>query len=59
MDGSLAFIEMRLILTHLFIEFDLELQPESENWLKGQEVYSIWVKPPLMVRLRPRSNQVS
>ncbi|KAI8622846.1 putative cytochrome P450 monooxygenase [Xylariaceae sp. FL1651] len=49
---NLAHIEMRLIITHVLLEFDLELEPESMGWDK-QEVYAGPLKPPLMVRLRP------
>ncbi|KAK4238426.1 cytochrome P450 [Achaetomium macrosporum] len=49
---NLAYIEMRLIMAHLLLEFDLELTPEMVDWEK-QEVYVTWLKKPLMVRLRP------
>ncbi|KAI3325220.1 putative cytochrome P450 monooxygenase [Xylariaceae sp. AK1471] len=49
---NLAYVEMRLIFTHLLLEFDLELRPESRGWEK-QEVYAGPQKPPLMVKLRP------
>ncbi|KAI0894235.1 putative cytochrome P450 monooxygenase [Annulohypoxylon nitens] len=49
---SLAFIEMRLILAHVLLEFDIMLEPELEEWNK-QEVYSTWLKKPLKVQLRP------
>jgi cytochrome P450 len=54
---NLALIEMRLVLVHLLLEFDLELGPESEAWSE-QEVYSTWLKKPLMVRLRPARTKV-
>lgn len=43
---------MRLILAHVLLEFDIMLEPESEEWNK-QEVYSTWLKKPLKVQLRP------
>ncbi|KAI8949266.1 putative cytochrome P450 monooxygenase [Xylaria longipes] len=49
---NLANIEMRLILTHLLLEFDLELLPESRGW-ENQLVFATGVKPPLMVKLHP------
>ncbi|KAI0444175.1 putative cytochrome P450 monooxygenase [Xylaria telfairii] len=49
---NLAYIEMRLILTRLLLEFDLELLPESRGW-ENQLVFAIGVKPPLMVKLHP------
>lgn len=39
-------------MAHVLFEFDMELTPESANWEK-QEVYSTWLKKPLMVQLRP------
>lgn len=43
--------EMRLILTKVLYNFDLELCPESEGWA-DQKVYLLWEKHPLMVKLR-------
>jgi hypothetical protein len=47
----MAYHEMRLLLTKVMYNFDLELCPESEGWL-NQEVYILWQKKPLMVKLR-------
>lgn len=33
-------------------KFDFELLPESNDWMK-QKVYTLWEKPPLMMRLKP------
>ncbi|KAH8736553.1 cytochrome P450 [Ilyonectria robusta] len=52
---NLAKAEMRLILARLLWRFDLELEGESEDWMKGQRIYGFWVKPSLMCRLSPRS----
>lgn len=41
---------MRLILTKVLLDFDLELMPESDGWAM-QEQYNLWSRPPLMVRL--------
>ncbi|KAK3311564.1 putative cytochrome P450 [Chaetomium strumarium] len=49
---NLAYIEMRLILTHLLLEFDLELAPDMVGWEK-QKIFAAWLKKPLMVHLRP------
>lgn len=46
---NLAYMEMRLILTRLLWEFDLELCKESEGWEK-QKVFVLWEKPSLWVR---------
>lgn len=47
---SLANAEMRLILTKVLWYFDLEPQPESLHWSE-QRSYSLWSRPPLMVKL--------
>ena len=49
-DNSLAYAEMRLVLARLALEFDFELQPESENWI-NQKLFTFWEKPPLKVKL--------
>lgn len=38
----------------LLWNFDLELTPESKNW-STQEVYLLWEKPSLMIKLIPRA----
>lgn len=48
---SLANHEMRLVLASMIWNFDLELCEESESWL-DQKVYILWVKGPLMVKLK-------
>ncbi|KAF3009994.1 hypothetical protein E8E13_011362 [Curvularia kusanoi] len=50
-DERMAYHEMRLILTKLLYNFDLELCPESENWA-NQKTFSLWEKHPLMVKLK-------
>ncbi|KAA6416221.1 MAG: Cytochrome E- group I [Lasallia pustulata] len=50
---ALGYAEIRLVLSKLLWNFDLELCDESRNWVH-QEVYIIWDKPALMVRLRDR-----
>ncbi|KAH8658506.1 cytochrome P450 [Xylariales sp. PMI_506] len=47
---NLAYAEMRLILTRLLWNFDLELMPESKNW-DNQKIYSLWQKGSLKVKL--------
>lgn len=43
---------MRLILTKLVRNFDMELMPEPNNWL-DQDVFIVWEKHPLFVKLKP------
>ncbi|KAF2808085.1 isotrichodermin C-15 hydroxylase [Mytilinidion resinicola] len=49
---QLAYAEMRLIMARVFWTFDLELVEKETNWL-DQKVFSLWEKPPLMVKLTP------
>ncbi|RJE25501.1 Cytochrome p450 [Aspergillus sclerotialis] len=46
----LANAEMRLILTKVLYNFDLELLSESNDWAK-QEMYNLWSRPALKVRV--------
>ncbi|KAF2280273.1 cytochrome P450 [Westerdykella ornata] len=50
---NMAYHEMRLIISKVLYNFDLELCPESDNWM-NQDTYIIWEKPPLMVKLKDR-----
>ncbi|CAG8957787.1 hypothetical protein HYFRA_00000125 [Hymenoscyphus fraxineus] len=50
---SLANAEMRLVLARILWAFDLELQPESKNWM-DQRAFALWEKPALMVKITPR-----
>jgi len=52
---NFAWAEMRSILARLVWNFEMELCPESEVWGKGQKVYFVWFKSPLMVKLTARS----
>jgi hypothetical protein len=42
---------MRLLLAAVTLHFDIGLCEESSNWA-NQEVYSLWEKHPLHVKLR-------
>ncbi|KAI0137156.1 isotrichodermin C-15 hydroxylase [Xylariales sp. AK1849] len=50
---NMAHLEMRIILSKLIWNFDLELLPESGDWL-DQEAIIIWHRRPLMVKLTKR-----
>ncbi|KAF2016207.1 cytochrome P450 [Aaosphaeria arxii CBS 175.79] len=52
---NMAYHEMRLILTKVFYNFDLELCPESDDWV-NQKAYVLWDKPSLMVKVSPAQN---
>ncbi|OCK74435.1 benzoate 4-monooxygenase cytochrome P450 [Lepidopterella palustris CBS 459.81] len=51
---NLAWAEMRLLLARLLWEFDIGICEESKNW-EVQKTYMLWEKPPLIVKLTPRS----
>ena len=42
-----------MILCKLLFHFDIELCPESDRWA-DQNVYYVWEKPALMVKLKER-----
>ncbi|KAJ5713882.1 uncharacterized protein N7483_011063 [Penicillium malachiteum] len=50
---NLAYIEIRMILSKLLFNFDLQICKESEDWI-DQKVYTIWDKPALMIELHDR-----
>lgn len=50
---NLAWLEMRLILARVLWSFDLELQ-DAEWDPDKQDVYVLWQKPALNVKLRAR-----
>ncbi|KAF1983382.1 isotrichodermin C-15 hydroxylase [Aulographum hederae CBS 113979] len=50
---NLAYSELKLVLARLIFNFDLELVDEGEDWL-DQKVYTLWLKKPLMVRVKER-----
>ncbi|KAM0806079.1 putative benzoate 4-monooxygenase cytochrome P450 [Usnea florida] len=47
---SLAYIEMRSILTRVLWNFDIQIDKTSSGWMEQKE-YTLWDKPPLWVRL--------
>jgi cytochrome P450 len=51
---NLAWAEMRLIATKLLLQFDMKLDPSSRGWADDQKIFGFWVKPPLLVHLKPR-----
>jgi hypothetical protein len=44
-------MEMKLILTRLLWNFDLELQKDSLDWIATQNTFTLWEKGPLNVKL--------
>ncbi|USP73808.1 cytochrome p450 protein [Curvularia clavata] len=49
---NMAYHEMRLIAANVLYHFDIELCPESEDWI-DQRTYILWQKKPLICKLRP------
>ncbi|KAL3426506.1 averantin oxidoreductase [Phlyctema vagabunda] len=52
---NLAYVESRLVIASLLWHFDLERR-FPENWT-DQKVYMVWLKPPLIVKLKPVNRQ--
>jgi hypothetical protein len=44
---------MRIILSRLLFEFDVEVMAESSGSLAEATNFTLWMKQPLMVRLTP------
>jgi hypothetical protein len=44
---------MRLILARMIWNFDLELDERSRRWADNMEVYLLWEKPSLFLKLKP------
>lgn len=49
----MAYAEMKLILTRIIYNFDLELANPKDEWLE-QNTYILWDKKPLMLNVRER-----
>ncbi|EQB52865.1 hypothetical protein CGLO_07469 [Colletotrichum gloeosporioides Cg-14] len=49
----LAYAEVRTLLAKILAEFDLELMPESIDWMQSLKIYGVWEKRPLMIRFKP------
>jgi cytochrome P450 len=54
----MAYHEMRLIMAKVLHSFDLKLCAESKGWMKEQQAYTLWQKPPLMVEIRARAEEI-
>ncbi|KAK1991989.1 cytochrome P450 [Colletotrichum falcatum] len=50
---NLAMCQIRLTLARMLWNFDLEIEDDSRNWMEKLELYKIWKKGPLNVRLTP------
>lgn len=54
----LALAEMRTVLARIVFNFDLTIQPDSQRWAADQKSYAFWEKPPLMVAITERAENV-
>ncbi|OCL06611.1 cytochrome P450 [Glonium stellatum] len=54
MGRNLAYLEMRATLATLLWAFDMELCEESRNWAVDQHLNIVFIRPPLLVKIRPR-----
>ncbi|KAF1988775.1 cytochrome P450 [Aulographum hederae CBS 113979] len=52
---NLAYSEMKLILARIVYNFDIDLVNKEEDW-EDQELYTLYKKPPLMVRVYERKD---
>lgn len=52
---NLAYAEMKVILARMLWQFDWQLDGEHEGW-EDQQVFAIWMKKPLMVKLSARAD---
>lgn len=53
---SLAFSQMSLQLAKMIYTYDMELVPNSRDWISGCKTHFFWWMPPLNVRFRPRGS---
>lgn len=53
---SLAYAELRIILSRLLWNFDIKLASGTENWLTEQPLYLLWKKTSLNITLKRREN---
>lgn len=46
------------MLARMIWNFELEVAPESKNWIGDMKVYTLYEKPPLHMYLKPRIHKV-
>ncbi|OJJ36223.1 hypothetical protein ASPWEDRAFT_173006 [Aspergillus wentii DTO 134E9] len=51
---KLADAELRLVLSRLVWNFNIELADPNEDWIAKHQVFTLWRKPELKVKLTPR-----
>ena len=50
---NLAMAEMRVLLARLMWGFEMVLDERSAEWGRGQDIFLVYDKPSLWVRLKP------
>ena len=56
MQHSLGWMELRTTLAKLLYTYDLELLDSELDWHKQSKMHTLWLKPPLRVRVHPRQH---
>ncbi|PHH78242.1 hypothetical protein CDD82_3154 [Ophiocordyceps australis] len=51
---NLAFNEVRLVISRMFLRFYFEALPGQQGWLENQRMFIVFEKSPLYIRLRQR-----
>ena len=51
----MAYAEMNLIASRFLYNFEFELLPGQENWMRGQRNTILWLKPGFEVRPKLRN----
>jgi len=47
-------MELATIMAKIIFMYDLELVSKEVDWLRDSKMMTIWVRPDLMVRVKPR-----
>jgi len=50
-------MEMSTIIAKVVYRYDLELVDDKLDWLRDSRMHTLWNKPPLKVRVKPRSDK--
>jgi len=50
-------MELRTILAKLHFTYDLKLQNDNLDWQRDSEMYTLWKKPELKVKVMHKGNQ--
>ncbi|KAF5019531.1 hypothetical protein F66182_8473 [Fusarium sp. NRRL 66182] len=51
---NLAYAEIRLAITRLLWNFDIEAAPGQDDWASSQLTFIVYEKGPLMIKIKPR-----